>query len=155
VTQLITKIKKILAQQFSLSSTLYLTKPMFFSRMYGATAFEAKNFHDEYWHSHVDKEAYGTFVYTCLLYLSDFGVDFEGGEFVFDDKNGKNHTIHPTKGRLSCFTSGNENAHHVEKVMEGTRWALTIAFTCDAKSKVPNFTTLNKDLMIDTGLKNK
>ena len=36
-------------------------------------------------------------------------------------------------GRLSFFTSGSENTHYVEKVRDGTRFALTIAFTCDKK----------------------
>jgi len=146
VVNLTSRIKKFLTKEFGLTAHIYLTKPMFFSRMFGSRNSEAKTFHDEYWHTHVDKEAYGTFIYTCLLYLSDFGTDFEGGQFVFDDKEGK-HTIEPTKGRLSCFTSGSENPHHVEKVDTGTRWAFTIAFTCDAKQKVPNFLETNKDLM--------
>lgn len=53
----------------------------------------------------MDKIAYGSFVYTSLLYLSDFGSDFDGGEFVFVDPQ-RNVTIQPTKGRLTMFTSG-------------------------------------------------
>lgn len=36
------------------------------------------------------------------------------------------------------FTSGAENLHYVEKVTEGTRYALTIAFTCDARHAIPD-----------------
>ena len=36
-------------------------------------------------------------------------------------------------GRVSMFTSGSENLHHVEKVTSGTRYALTVSFTCDQK----------------------
>jgi hypothetical protein len=31
------------------------------------------------------------------------------------------------------FTSGSENLHYVERVMSGTRYALTVSFTCDQK----------------------
>lgn len=34
-------------------------------------------------------------------------------------------------GRVSFFTSGSENLHRVEKVQWGTRFAITISFTCD------------------------
>lgn len=39
-------------------------------------------------------------------------------------------------GRLSFFTSGSENTHFVEKVGDGTRFALTVAFTCDKKHAI-------------------
>jgi len=81
------------------------------------------------------KKQYGTFVYTALLYLSEFGEDFQGGEFVFIDK-GKNQTIIPHPGLLSFFTSGSENVHCVQKVTQGIRYAWTVAFSCDPKSDV-------------------
>jgi hypothetical protein len=31
------------------------------------------------------------------------------------------------------FTSGSENVHYVERVTSGTRYALTVSFTCDQK----------------------
>jgi len=31
------------------------------------------------------------------------------------------------------FTSGSENFHFVERVTSGTRYALTVSFTCDQK----------------------
>lgn len=34
-------------------------------------------------------------------------------------------------GRVSFFSSGSENLHHVEKVVWGTRYAITVSFTCD------------------------
>ena len=81
---------------------------------------------------HVDKETYGSFHFTSLLYLTDYGIDFKGGSFVFVDNHDKlNRTIQPRSGRVSAFTSGPENKHHVEKVTSGTRYALTMGFTCD------------------------
>ncbi|XP_064423685.1 urotensin-2 receptor 2 [Latimeria chalumnae] len=109
------------------SSRLYLTKPTFFSRM-NSTA--AKTTHDEYWHPHVDKVTYGSFDYTSLLYLSDYQKDFGGGRFVFIDE-AANISVEPRVGRVSFFTSGSENLHRVEKVQWGTRYAITVSFTCD------------------------
>lgn len=37
----------------------------------------------------------------------------------------------PLLGRVSFFTSGSENLHRVEKVHWGTRYAVTIAFSCN------------------------
>ena len=39
-------------------------------------------------------------------------------------------------GRLSFFTSGSENPHFVEKVKSGTRYALTVSFTCDPSKAI-------------------
>ncbi|XP_071478176.1 2-oxoglutarate and iron-dependent oxygenase domain-containing protein 3-like [Diadema antillarum] len=127
------KIKLAIASRFQIpQQKLYLTHPTFFSRM---TTRAAKTVHDEYWHPHVDKETYETFDYTSLLYLSDYGTDFHGGRFVFIDKKG-NYTIEPKMGRLSFFTSGSENTHYVEKVSRGTRYAITVSFTCDKKHAI-------------------
>lgn len=127
------KIKSAIAQRFDIDvDSLFLTHPTFFSRITNNTA---KTVHDEYWHPHVDKETYESFHYTSLLYLNDFGKDFNGGRFLFIDGVDKNKTvtaIEPKKGRVSAFTSGSENLHNVEKVTDGTRFAITISFTCNA-----------------------
>lgn len=122
------KVQQAIAQAFDINvSSLHLTKPTFFSRI-NSTA--AQTAHDEYWHTHVDKVTYGSFDYTSLLYLSDFLDDFGGGRFVFVEE-GANRTVEPRAGRVSFFTSGSENLHRVEKVHWGTRYAITIAFTCN------------------------
>ncbi|XP_022084959.1 2-oxoglutarate and iron-dependent oxygenase domain-containing protein 3-like [Acanthaster planci] len=134
------KIKLAIAKEFRIQpSKLYLTHPTFFSRM---TNKPAKTIHDEYWHVHVDKETYDTFDYTSLLYLADYGKDFEGGRFIFTDK-GTNMTVEPKLGRLSFFTSGSENTHFVERVTKGTRYAITVSFTCD-KAKAIEHPKLRK-----------
>ena len=48
----------------------------------------------------------------------------------------------PRPGRVSFFTSGSENLHRVEKVRWGTRYAITIAFTCNPDQGIadPTFT---------------
>ncbi|XP_060950518.1 urotensin-2 receptor 2 [Limanda limanda] len=122
------RIQAVIAETFDLDpSLMYLTKPTFFSRI---NSTEAQTQHDEYWHPHIDKVTYGSFDYTSLLYLSDYGSDFTGGRFIFMDQNG-NRTVEPRAGRVSFFSSGSENLHRVEKVAWGTRYAITVSFTCD------------------------
>ncbi|KAH0945203.1 hypothetical protein HN011_010258 [Eciton burchellii] len=135
-----TKIKHAVAHNFGIDiNKIYLTKPTFFSRM---TNKLSKNIHDEYWHPHIDKETYESFHYTTLLYLNDYDKDFQGGRFIFIDKNNINTTVEPRKGRVSIFTSGSENLHLVEKVKSGIRYALTVSFTCDQGAAIsdPHFT---------------
>ncbi|XP_055971434.1 2-oxoglutarate and iron-dependent oxygenase domain-containing protein 3 isoform X2 [Sorex fumeus] len=122
------RVQLAIAEAFGISaSALHLTKPTFFSRINSTGAQTA---HDEYWHAHVDKVTYGSFDYTSLLYLSDYLADFGGGRFVFME-DGANRTVEPRAGRVSFFTSGSENLHRVEKVRWGTRYAITIAFSCN------------------------
>ncbi|XP_078257139.1 2-oxoglutarate and iron-dependent oxygenase domain-containing protein 3 [Rhinoraja longicauda] len=122
------RIQKEIAEAFGINSTrLHLTKPTFFSSMNNT---EARTMHDEYWHPHIDKVTYGSFDYTSLLYLTDYKIDFGGGRFVFVDEL-VNRTVEPRIGRVSFFTSGSENLHFVEKVAWGTRYAITVSFTCD------------------------
>jgi len=131
------RVKAAVVEHFGLQpDSLFLSHPTFFSRI---TADPAKTIHDEYWHVHVDKETYGSFHFTSLLYLTDYGIDFKGGSFVFVDNHDKlNRTIQPRSGRVSAFTSGPENKHHVEKVTWGTRYALTMGFTCDESKSIPD-----------------
>lgn len=77
--------------------------------------------------------------------MSDYNRDFEGGRFLFIDQNSVNTTVEPRKGRVSIFTSGAENLHAVEKVTSGTRYALTVSFTCDEKFAI-DVPTLEKGL---------
>ncbi|XP_004929738.2 2-oxoglutarate and iron-dependent oxygenase domain-containing protein 3 isoform X1 [Bombyx mori] len=139
------KIKYSIGHYFGVNpEKIYLTHPTFFSEI---TSKEAVTVHDEYWHPHVDKETYKSFHYTTLLYLTDYNIDFKGGRFVFIDEK-YNRTIEPRKGRVSMFTSGKENLHYVEKVTSGTRYAVTISFTCDKQYAIgdPDKRKFNNDL---------
>ncbi|KAI4472197.1 prolyl hydroxylase-related [Holotrichia oblita] len=131
------KVKAAIADLFGISTkVLYLTHPTFFSRLDNR---EPKTEHDEYWQIHVDKDTYGSFFYTSLLYLTDYGVDFSGGRLIFlDGKPTKpfNVTLEPRKGRVAMFTSGAENVHFVERVKSGIRYAVTISFTCDVSKSI-------------------
>jgi hypothetical protein len=128
------EVKTAVEEAFGVKRELvFLTSPTFFSKINDR---EAVTEHDEYWHEHVDKITYGSFDFTCLLYLTDHGTDFEGGEFLFLNKSGFEEEVHPRRGRLSCFTSGTENVHRIKKVTGGTRFALTVAFSCDPKAGI-------------------
>lgn len=128
------KIRSLIAFQFGATpESLHLTHPTFFSEM---TDRPALTIHDQYWHVHVDKETYGSFHYTSLLYLSDYAADFDGGRLVFVDGAAGNVTLEPKKGRVVAFTSGSENPHQVEKVDGGVRYALTVSFSCDPSKAI-------------------
>ncbi|XP_037522755.1 2-oxoglutarate and iron-dependent oxygenase domain-containing protein 3 [Rhipicephalus sanguineus] len=128
------KIRSLIGFQFGIRpDTLHLTHPTFFSEM---TVRPAVTVHDEYWHVHVDKEQYGSFHYTSLLYLTDYNADFGGGRLVFVDGTRGNATVEPKKGRVLAFTSGSENPHFVEKVDKGIRYALTVSFSCDPSKAI-------------------
>lgn len=128
------KIRSLIGFQFGVRpDTLHLTHPTFFSEM---TVRPAVTVHDEYWHVHVDKEQYGSFHYTSLLYLTDYNADFGGGRLVFVDGSRGNATVEPKKGRVLAFTSGSENPHFVEKVDRGVRYALTVSFSCDPSKAI-------------------
>ncbi|XP_018397403.1 PREDICTED: 2-oxoglutarate and iron-dependent oxygenase domain-containing protein 3-like [Cyphomyrmex costatus] len=99
-----TKIQHAVARNFGRDiNKVYLNKLLFFSRM---TNKSAKTIDDEYWHPHVDKELYESLHYTVLLYLSDFNKDFEGGRFIFMDKNGVNTTVEPRKANTDDASTG-------------------------------------------------
>lgn len=128
------RVKKAIAEHFNIDNDrLYLTHPTFFSEL---TSVPAVTAHDEYWHPHIDKETYPTFHFTSLLYLADYKKDFTGGRFVFIDVGDKvNRTIEPKEGRVSAFTS-DMNRHFVEPVSGGSRYALTMGFTCDKTKEI-------------------
>ncbi|XP_069956825.1 2-oxoglutarate and iron-dependent oxygenase domain-containing protein 3 isoform X2 [Cherax quadricarinatus] len=104
-------------------------------KIYRITPAPPQTIHDEYWHPHVDKETYESFHYTSLLYLTDYRYHFDGGRFIFIDKD-SNKTVEPRAGRVSAFTSGSENLHYVERVTNGTRYAITVSFTCDQRHAI-------------------
>ncbi|XXQ31160.1 Prolyl 4-hydroxylase alpha subunit domain-containing protein [Plasmodiophora brassicae] len=114
---------------------LYLTSPTFFTRINGSVPPKTK--HDVYWETHIDRIQYGSFAVTALLYLNSLGTDFTGGRFLFVNSSEEVYRVEPRRARLLMFSSGSENAHGVEQVVQGSRFALTIAFTRDATKEAP------------------
>jgi len=135
--EIVRRIQHSLGQHFGVQQA-HLTSPTFFSRI--SADKPPKQANDEYWHSHIDTEQYGSFVYTGLLYLSTATIDFEGGRLLFEREDGQPEAaVSPRRGRLVLFTSGAEFPHHVEKVSSGTRLALTVAFTCFKHAALQDF----------------
>tara|TARA_B110000208_G_scaffold87261_1_gene110379 strand:- start:2658 stop:3338 length:681 start_codon:yes stop_codon:yes gene_type:complete len=145
-----------------LRSPPHLTSLYFFTQI-GNASWTPNEIHDEYWHPHVDKENTAHYDYSALLYLADSNLDFTGGEFrwIDDDEAGKAHdynqphlpaewedgvhpdastlTVFPKKGRLVFFSAGRENLHQVRKIKSGTRYALSLWFSCDRRRRFKNF----------------
>lgn len=68
--------------------------------------------------------------------MSDYGRDIDGGRLIFIDGDATNRTIEPKVGRAIAFTSGEESLHYTERVIKGTRLAITIGFSCNPKDGV-------------------
>ena len=49
------------------------------------------------------------------------------------------HEIAPARGRLVIFSSGQENLHLVRQVRTGTRYVMSMWFTCDESRRFKNF----------------
>lgn len=69
-------------------------------------------------------------VASAVLYLSEAGADFWGGELGFPDRELK---IVPRPGRLVAFESTLANQHYVSRVSGGVRDALAFWFTHDPR----------------------
>mmetsp|Transcript_70359 Transcript_70359/g.128906 ORF Transcript_70359/g.128906 Transcript_70359/m.128906 type:complete len:429 (+) Transcript_70359:93-1379(+) len=81
---------------------------------------------------HVDKANIASYDYSALLYFTSTGTEFGGGELVFHDEDA-DRLIQPLAGRLIFFTSGLENLHRVLPMTWGSRYVLSMWFTCSAK----------------------
>ena len=103
---------------------------------------------------HTDEATHSGYHYSCVLYLSSQGVDFEGGNFVWNDpakageetntkeelqrmsleeqirRSGRKLAPYaPQRGAAVIFSSGWENMHEVEKITSGVRYAVPCFFT--------------------------
>eukprot|EP00300_Choanocystis_sp_HF-7_P011961 c17690_g1_i1.p2 GENE.c17690_g1_i1~~c17690_g1_i1.p2 ORF type:complete len:121 (+),score=27.83 c17690_g1_i1:558-920(+) len=86
------------------------------------------------------------YLYTAIVYLSTYGVDFTGGELaivdgiiqVAEDKQelADGVVIEPIPGRLVLFSAGAENMHTPLKVKSGSRAVLQMWFTCQGVKEV-------------------
>ena len=65
-----------------------------------------------YWNPHVDKANRDAYDFSALLYLSDRGTDFHGGELLFYDLRSRSQ-VNPRAGLLVAFSSSFENLHAV------------------------------------------
>jgi hypothetical protein len=63
--------------------------------------------------------------YSALLYLSDYGNDFTGGDIIFPKQDLK---ILPKKGMLVFFRGDLEHPHEVSEITGGSRHAMIMFF---------------------------
>ena len=63
--------------------------------------------------------------YSALLYLSDYNVDFTGGEISFPKQD---MTILPEKGMLVFFRGDLDHPHEVSIITGGSRYAIIMFF---------------------------
>ncbi len=137
--KIILKLKSTVMEKMN-AQDLFFTAPTFITRLDGREDWEPDQIHDEYWHVHADRNNTAHYHYSGLLYLSEYGKDFTGGEIKFYDPSTFNEdthtastveqTIQPRPGRVLIFSSGPENPHRVERVESGQRFVLAFWFTC-------------------------
>jgi len=110
----------------------------------------------DYSRVHVDRFNLHQYEWSALLYLSECGVDFHGGEFefvqgstlttqeeldAFIDARYPDGTlpevsltsVAPKCGRLLLFSAGSENPHRVKRVTSGRRHLLSVWLTSDPR----------------------
>jgi len=78
----------------------------------------------------------GTIAETCpkACKLCD-GKEVDSGA----PQEGTQHSVEPMAGRLVVFTSGRENLHQVKKVTGGTRYVMSLWFTCNGEKQFNDF----------------
>lgn len=141
--KVVERIKQRVQLEFGLE-ILHFTAPTFVTRLVGNSSWTPATVHDEYYHTHVDKDNTDHYDYSGLLYLSEFGEDFTGGLLSFfgqqrGDRGPTELEVEPRPGRLVIFSSGAENPHRVGKVESGMRHTLSFWFTCDEGRRFQNF----------------
>lgn len=142
--RLVERVRRTIAHEYGLplSSILPLQA---YSRKYvaGTTQQGGGGGEGDYVTLHTDEATHSGYHYSCVLYLSTQGIDFEGGDFVFNDpagegdepteeekaalqtmpieeqirRSGRKLTpFHPSRGAAVIFSSGWENMHEVETI---------------------------------------
>jgi len=119
------------------AARLFHTAPTFIARLSGrGKVGQSLHVHDEYFHLHADKNNTEHYDVSALVYLSDYGDDFDGGVFEFHDPGDIVTPVLPAKGLLITFRSGPENAHRVTEVTKGVRLAFSTWWTCDSTKRL-------------------
>lgn len=78
---------------------------------------------------HVDESLSSFFHFSSVVWLSDQGSDFDGGEIVFlHNRSWPWLVVEPAVGRTAFFSSGWENVHGIKPLTRGQRWALSMVF---------------------------
>lgn len=152
--RLIERVRRTMAYEYGLPLSTLLPLQAY-SRKYvaGQTQQGGGGGEGDFVTLHTDEATHSGYHYSCVIYLSTKGVDFRGGDFVFNDprdpnddtpeekldhlpledqirRAGRTLTPYvPTRGSAVIFSSGWENMHEVEKITSGIRYAVPAFFT--------------------------
>ena len=158
-TRLIERVRRTMAHEYGLPLKTILPLQAY-ARKYvaGSTQQGGGGGEGDYVTLHTDEATHSGYHYSCVIYLSTQGEDFQGGDFVFNDpmdedgdsstdedvdydelgmsleeqirRHGRKFTpFHPKRGAAVIFSSGWENMHEVNKITSGTRYAVPCFFT--------------------------
>ncbi|KAL2643526.1 hypothetical protein R1flu_011113 [Riccia fluitans] len=81
------------------------------------------------WHSDDNRPYLRQRHYSAVCYLNNYGEDFEGGLFHFE--NGAPETVVPTAGTIVIYAADEKNSHRVDEITDGERCTLALWFTLD------------------------
>ncbi|CAJ1940587.1 unnamed protein product [Cylindrotheca closterium] len=155
--RLVERVRRTIAHEYGLPLNTILPLQAY-SRKYvaGTTQRGGGGGEGDFVTLHTDEATHSGYHYSCVIYLSTQGDDFEGGDFVFNDpaeegdeptedeivalqsmpieeqmrRSGRKLTpFHPSRGAAVIFSSGWENMHEVEKITSGVRYAVPCFFT--------------------------
>jgi len=157
--RLIERVRRTMAHEYGLDLKTILPLQAY-ARKYvaGTTQQGGGGGEGDYVILHTDEATHSGYHYSSVLYLNDQGVDFTGGDFIFNDKakEGTYHIptseelemltmeeelergrkfgreltpFHPSRGAAVIFSSGWENMHEVYALESGTRYAVPSFFT--------------------------
>jgi len=82
------------------------------------------------WHSDDNRPYLKQRHYAAVCYLNNYGEDFKGGLFHFQE--GEPNTIVPKIGDAILYTADECNVHSVDEITDGERCTLTLWFTRDS-----------------------
>lgn len=82
------------------------------------------------WHSDDNRPYLKQRHYAAVCYLNNYGEDFKGGLFHFQE--GEPNTIVPKIGDAILYTADECNVHCVDEITDGERCTLTLWFTRDS-----------------------
>lgn len=139
--RLVERMRRAIAHEYNLRLSTVLPLQTFVSCFIGAQ--------DKQGGLHSDESTHKEFHYSCVMYLSTQGLDFEGGTFHWDDPapaaiGGEaagaarmRTPLAPSRGAAIIFSSGWENMHEVDPLESGTRFAIPSFFTtCPAPPEI-------------------
>jgi len=118
------RLRRLTSDIFGLRLSSLRVAELFVKRLDGSNG--AASGHT--YHVHCDEAVAGHLHFSSVVWLSEQGSDFEGGELAFYRERLPRMLVEPAIGRAALYTGGWENIHRVKPVTRGERWALATLF---------------------------